>query len=96
MGGIFAEVLRDVASAPAPLDTGHAKHLIGRLNGLPLLQGARGRPPADIDALAYFVARLSQLAIDCRGRVRAFDVNPLHVYERGRGIAIIDAAAELF
>jgi len=95
MGGIFAEVLADVASAPAPLDAVQVHRLLARLKGYPLLCGARGRPAADIDALADFLVRLSRLAVDSAGRITAFDVNPLHVHPRGGGVTIIDAGAVL-
>ncbi|MEQ8349583.1 MAG: acetate--CoA ligase family protein [Sneathiellaceae bacterium] len=95
LGGIFVEVLADVASAPAPIDAVQARRLIGRLKGLPLLQGARGRPPLDIAALADFLALLSRLAVDSGDRIRAFDVNPLFVHEEGRGVTVVDATAML-
>jgi hypothetical protein len=51
--------------------------MLDRLAARPLLDGARGRPPADLDAVADAVVRLSRLAVDLGGRLAALDVNPL-------------------
>jgi hypothetical protein len=51
--------------------------MLERLAARPLLDGARGRPPADLDAVADAVVRLSRLAVDLGDRLAALDVNPL-------------------
>lgn len=92
-GGIFVEILKDVAVSPAPIDRAEALRMIGRLKSMALLDGARGRPRADIEALADLVVRLSDLALATADRVREIDVNPIFV--RPDGVVAVDALARL-
>jgi acyl-CoA synthetase (NDP forming) len=92
-GGIFVEVLRDVAVAPAPVDPQQAKRMIMGLKLWPLLNGARGRPVTDVDAAADALSRLSWLAADLQERLVEIDVNPVIVKARGQGAVAVDAAA---
>ncbi|MDW8445185.1 MAG: acetate--CoA ligase family protein [Acetobacteraceae bacterium] len=95
LGGIFVEVLRDVALAPCPFGTTEAEAMIRSLRGFPLLDGARGRPKADVVALAEALARLSVLRRRRPGLAsRAIDVNPLAVLAEGRGVLALDAALD--
>jgi acyl-CoA synthetase (NDP forming) len=82
-GGIFTEILRDAQVAPAPVNEARAEAMIRRLRGVPLLQGARGRPPADIAAAARAVAALSRFIAEADGAYAAVDVNPLIVTADG-------------
>jgi len=82
LGGIFVEVLKDVAISPAPVDEGLALKMIEGLRGYPLLRGARGRRPADVGAVAKVVSRLSQIMASFPEIVEV-DVNPLFVDESG-------------
>ena len=91
MGGIYAEVLRDVAVQPAPVSQGQALAMIRSLRLFPLLDGARGQARADIDAAACAVARLSEFACTHRDQVGEIDLNPILVRPAGQGIAILDA-----
>jgi len=94
-GGVFVEVMRDVAVGVPPLDLAEARAMIGGLRGSALLRGARGRPPADVGALADALVRLATLADAQRERVRALDINPLVVLEEGRGVVAVDWLVEL-
>jgi acetate---CoA ligase (ADP-forming) len=76
-GGLLVEVLADRRFALPPVDHGQALAMLDRLAARPLLDGARGRPPADLDAVADAVVRLSVLAVDLGDRLAALDVNPL-------------------
>ena len=67
LGGIFAEVLKDVAFRLAPVTPSVAREMIAEIKGYPLLTGARGKAPADVDALADAIVKLSALAIDLEG-----------------------------
>lgn len=91
LGGIFAEVLKDVAFRLAPVTPAVAREMIAEIKGHPVLAGARGKPPADVDALADAIVKLSALAIDLEGSVAELDVNPLFVMEKGRGVVAADA-----
>jgi len=91
MGGIHAEVVRDVALAPAPLSVSQALELLGELRGSALLGGMRGQPPADTQALAQLIARLSELAVEHADSIEVIDLNPVIVHEAGRGVSVVDA-----
>ncbi len=94
-GGVFVEVLRDVAVRVPPLETNGAREMIDELRGVALLRGARGRPPADVGALAEVLVRVAALAEAHVGRLRALDINPLLVLEDGRGAVAVDWLIEL-
>jgi hypothetical protein len=76
-GGELVEVLGDRRLAFPPLDAVRARRLVDRLAVRPLLDGVRGRPPADVDDVVNAVVRLSVLAVDLGDRLDALDVNPL-------------------
>ena len=82
-GGIFAEVLRDVAVRPLPLDSTDAREMIESLRGYALLKGARGRAPADIDALVDVIMAVARLATAGAERVAELDLNPVIVNADG-------------
>jgi hypothetical protein len=82
LGGIYAEILDDVAVALAPVAVEEAERLLGSLRGAPLLEGARGRPALDVAAAAAAVAALSRAAAACPA-VAELDVNPLLVLPDG-------------
>ncbi len=91
IGGVHAEVFRDVARRYAPLDPGQAREMILGLKGARLLQGYRGQPACDIDALAQTVARLSWMIVDHERSVSEIEINPLMVGAEGRGVIAVDA-----
>ena len=81
-GGIFTELLRDTASALAPVGAATAKELLGRLRAAPLLRGTRGRPPVDLEAVAAAIAAVSELAA-AHPEISELEVNPLLVSPAG-------------
>lgn len=95
LGGVFIEVLKDVAFRRCPFDAGEAERLIRSLKGFPLLDGARGRPKADVPALAEALAALSRFAVAAGPRLLSVDVNPLLVLPAGEGAFAADAVVEL-
>jgi acyl-CoA synthetase (NDP forming) len=82
IGGLYAELLRDVQLALAPVDEAAAEGLLRRLRGAPLLLGFRGRPPVDLAAAARAVATLSRLAA-AHPEIAEIEVNPLLVTPGG-------------
>jgi len=61
------------------VDAAEVRRMLGELRGLPLLQGARGARPADLDAVAEAIAGLGEVALGLGGTLRALEVNPLWV-----------------
>jgi len=91
-GGLFAEMFADVALRRAPVCKGEALAMIGELKGFALLDGARGRPKADVGALADTIVRLSGLAVANEALVDSIEVNPVRVLGEGAGVLALDAA----
>jgi acyl-CoA synthetase (NDP forming) len=92
-GGVLIETLGDRRLALPPLDEERASKLIDRLDVRQLLDGVRGAPPADVNALARSLSRLSLLARDLGDLIGALDVNPVIVGPRG--CVAVDALVEL-
>lgn len=87
IGGVFVEVYRDVAFRVAPFGPAEARSMIDEVKGAALLRGARGRPPADIDALADALSRLSVYADTHRDTIETIDINPFLALPEG-GVAV--------
>jgi hypothetical protein len=91
MGGIYAEILSDTQSAPAPIDVSGALELLKRLKAWPLLDGARGQERFDTAALAEMVAGLSRFAFEHASCVVEVELNPVIVQSEGGGASAVDA-----
>ena len=91
LGGIFVEVLKDVTLQVAPFSAAEAAAMIREVKGFPLLDGARGKPKADVAALAEALARLSVFAAANADRIDSIDVNPILVRPAGHGVVAVDA-----
>ncbi|WP_435332810.1 acetate--CoA ligase alpha subunit [Haloarchaeobius sp. TZWWS8] len=76
LGGIFVEVLEDTTVRVAPVSESEARAMVDDIQAAPLLRGARGRTPADVDAVVETIQRLSQLVTDFP-QILELDVNPL-------------------
>ena len=92
IGGIHAEVLADTATALAPVGIETARRLVLSLRGAPLLTGARGRAPVDLDALAAAVSAVSRVAAQ-HPELAELEVNPL--LARPSGVVALDARVVL-
>jgi len=79
LGGIWAEVLRDTSLRVLPADAAEVKRMLGELRGAPLLRGARGSQPVDLDALAEVIIGVGNAALSLGGALRTLEVNPLWV-----------------
>jgi acyl-CoA synthetase (NDP forming) len=95
LGGIFVEALGDSALRLLPVGQDEARAMVEELRSYAILRGVRGRPPADVDALAGAIVALGELAAALGPRLRAIDVNPLLVREAGRGVLALDALIDL-
>jgi acyl-CoA synthetase (NDP forming) len=95
LGGLFVEALEDVALRPTPLSRADAEAMVGEIRGRKVLQGWRGAPPADTDAIVDAIVRLARLAQDHGGELRELDVNPIMVFPRGQGLKALDALVVL-
>jgi acyl-CoA synthetase (NDP forming) len=91
LGGIFAEILQDTAVQMAPVSETQAMAMLKSLKAFAVLDGARGRPRADLEAAARAVAALSQFAAAHAEVVSEIDINPLLVKARGEGAVALDA-----
>ncbi|UCH34295.1 MAG: acetate--CoA ligase family protein [Armatimonadota bacterium] len=90
LGGIYVEVLKDVAFRVAPVDRRHARGMLEEIRASALLGGVRGERPADTDAIVEALLRLSQLTLDYP-EILEMDINPLAALEPGRGVVAIDS-----
>jgi acyl-CoA synthetase (NDP forming) len=82
LGGIFAEVLDDVSFRLVPLTRQDAQDMVREIRGYPLLQGARGLPPVDMEALVELLLSVSRLVSE-RGDIEELDLNPVRLFEHG-------------
>lgn len=93
LGGIFVEVFDDIAIGVPPFGAYEVKRMLGELRGLKCLQGLRGQPPADLDALVDVVMRVQRMALELGDELAELDINPLMVMPRGGGTVALDALA---
>jgi hypothetical protein len=82
LGGIYTELLRDVSRELAPVGRDDAARMLDRLRGAPMLEGARGRPAADRDAILDAIEALSAIAV-AHPEIRELDLNPCMASETG-------------
>ena len=93
MGGLFTEIYRDRSLRLAPVDLAIAHEMITEVRGLAMLNGLRGKPKGDLDALARTIVALSQLAED--PTIIEAEINPLIVRAAGEGVVAVDAVVRL-
>ncbi|MGW6021497.1 acetate--CoA ligase family protein [Streptomyces sp. NPDC055099] len=93
LGGVLVEVLRDVAVRVPPFGEDQALAMLSELRGRPLLDGVRGGPPVDVDALVEVVLRVQRMALELGDELAELDINPLMVLPRGQGAVALDALA---
>jgi acetate---CoA ligase (ADP-forming) len=90
LGGVFVEVLRDIAIRLLPVDEREARAMLQELRGYKVLQGVRGQPPRDIDALVRAMVGLSEIFVTHRCHFSDLEINPLMVRTQGSGLAAVD------
>ena len=89
LGGVFVEQLKDVAIRLAPIDRLTALDMIREIRGFPVLEGVRGRPPANLEAIADVLVSLSRLAVELADHISEVDINP--IIARPDGCIAVDA-----
>jgi acyl-CoA synthetase (NDP forming) len=94
-GGILVELLKDVTIGIPPLSHAQAHDMLTRLRGFPILAGARGKPPADVDALCEGIVGVSRLAVALGDQLVGLDINPLIVHPKGQGLVAVDALVQI-
>ena len=88
IGGILVELLEDVSFRIAPITEFDAKEMIREIKGFPILDGYRGKPKADIDAIVDTLMKISDL-VTKNEEIHEMDLNPVFIYEKG--IVCVDA-----
>jgi acetyltransferase len=92
-GGVMVEVYKDVAMRHCPITLTEAHDMISEVKGAKLLQGFRGKPACDVDALADVLVKVSHLAVNLHGQLAELDINPLLVLPKG--VKAVDALVAL-
>jgi acyl-CoA synthetase (NDP forming) len=82
LGGVFVEVLKDVAFRIVPLEARDARQMIRDIRGFPVLEGFRGQEPADLAALENMLMRLSAF-VEEHPEIQELDLNPIFAYKDG-------------
>jgi acyl-CoA synthetase (NDP forming) len=90
LGGVQVELLRDVTFRIHPLTDRDAHEMVRSIRGFKLLEGFRGAPPGDLEALEILLLRISQL-VDDLPEIAEMDLNPVKVLPPGRGCVVLDA-----
>ena len=88
LGGVFVEVMKDVAFRIVPLEVRDAKQLVRAIDGFPLLQGARGTERAELEALESVILKVSA-AVEENPEIAELDLNPVFAYPDG--VMAVDA-----
>jgi acyl-CoA synthetase (NDP forming) len=89
LGGIWVEVLADSAVRALPVTQGDVREMLTELKSFPLLTGARGAEPVDLDELSRVIARIGAIAVALGDDVEELEINPLRA--AGSGIEVLDA-----
>ena len=91
LGGVLVELLDDFVLSPAPVDAAEVGRMLREMRGRRILDGVRGAPPADVDALIGLLVAVSELAAAAGDALEALDLNPVIVHPRGEGVSVVDA-----
>jgi acyl-CoA synthetase (NDP forming) len=90
LGGIHVEILADVSFRVTPLTDQDADEMVRGIRGYRLLEGYRGHPPADVNAIREVLLRISRMVEDIP-EIRELDLNPMFALPPGQGCAVVDA-----
>lgn len=90
LGGIFVEILKDVTFRLIPMTEIDAREMVSEIKAAKILEGVRGEPPRDVDALIDVIMKVSKM-IEENPEVTELDCNPTFAYEKGKGAIVVDA-----
>lgn len=90
LGGIFVEVLKDVSFRITPLSKYDAETMLTEIKAAKILDGYRGTPPRDKEAIVDIIMKLAKFMED-QESVTDVDLNPVMVFEAGKGAKVADA-----
>jgi len=82
LGGIFIEILKDVTFRVCPVERADIEEMLTEIQGIKMLQGYRGQPRCDVNAIIDIILQISRLALDY-STIQEIDLNPVLVYEKG-------------
>ena len=88
LGGIFIEILKDVTFRVCPVERADIEEMLTEIQGIKMLQGYRGQPRCDVNAIIDIILQISKLALDYPV-IKGIDLNPILVYEKGA--LVVDA-----
>jgi len=88
LGGIFTEILKDVAFRVCPVERADIEEMLTEIQGIKMLQGYRGQARCDVNAIIDIILQISRLALD-HPAIRGIDLNPILTYEKGA--LVVDA-----
>jgi acetyltransferase len=94
LGGIYVNYLKDVAFRLAPMNEREAQQMMEETRSYSLLKGVRGETPADIDELREAILRVGHLVWDFP-ELQDLDINPIFVYDEGKGVSALDVKITL-
>ena len=95
LGGIFVEAIGDFSVWPAPLTLDEVREMIRKIRGYRVLTALRGRPAADLEAVANALCLIGEIAARWREQISEIEINPLFVLPEGSGVIVGDALAVL-
>ena len=95
LGGVFTEILDDISLRVAPITRNDAEEMVREVKGHKILEAFRGKPEADIEGIIDTLLRVSKLSMDLGDIISEIDINPLVVFDKGRGVKAVDALVVL-
>lgn len=91
LGGIFVELLKDVSLRLPPITRQDAEEMVREIKSYKILDGFRGKPKADVEAIVDILLKVSRLSVDLKDSIAEMDLNPVIVQSEGNGAKVVDA-----
>ncbi|KXB06632.1 hypothetical protein AKJ51_03305 [candidate division MSBL1 archaeon SCGC-AAA382A20] len=94
LGGVWIEVLQDMSYRLAPVSEEDAEEMIKEISGYPILSGAGGESPVDIDGIVEIIKKISEIPMEFR-EISEINLSPVFAFEKGNGACVVDAQIRL-